>query len=171
MPVARPVSTFVSLGANLGAPEATLNSAVHALRQLPGTQLLAVSSLYSSTAVGPAGQPDYLNAVAHLTTTLTPHALLSALQNIEAAHGRVRKVRWGARTLDLDVLLYGQDVITTASLVVPHAELRNRNFVVIPLLEVQPDLILPEGESLSSLPAAQNHHGLVIKTKGSTWAD
>ncbi len=160
---------FIGLGANLGQPGLTLKSAVHALRQLPDSRLTAISSLYRSTPLGPAGQPDYLNAVAWLETALPPHALLAALQTIENAHGRLREIRWDARTLDLDVLLYGNDVIATSDLTVPHPELKNRNFVLIPLLELQADLRLGDAMPLASLPAARAHHGIEIIA--SHWAD
>lgn len=154
------VTVYVGLGANLGDPVATLHSAIEALHQLPDTRFLASSSLYRSAPVGPPGQPDYINAVASLETRLSPHALLAGLQSIENRHGRVRGVRWGARTLDLDLLLYGSDEIQTTSLIVPHLELKNRNFVVIPLIELTPGLCLPDGTALAALPAADNQTGL-----------
>lgn len=165
-PVAR---AFIGLGANLGEAELALKSAVSGLRQLQHTRLTALSSLYRSAPLGPAGQPDYLNAVACLETSLTPHVLLTAVQALENAHGRTREVRWGARTLDLDVLLYGHDVIHTPDLVVPHPELKNRNFVVIPLLELAPDLSLPDAILLASLPAARDSKGLEVVARH--WAD
>lgn len=155
-----PFSAYIGLGANLGDPAATLQSAVIALQGLPGTRLSALSSLYRSAPVGPAGQPDYVNAVARITTSLAPHALLAALQEIENRHGRTREIRWGARTLDLDLLLYENDQIASSSLIVPHKELKNRNFVVIPLLETCPGLTLPDGTAIASLPAATDHTGL-----------
>ena len=153
-------SVCIGLGANLGDPVAALQSAIAALKQLPGTHLCALSAFYRSAPVGPAGQPDYVNAVALLTTNLPPHILLSTLQDIENQHGRLREVRWGARTLDLDLLLYGNDEINTPSLIVPHRELKNRNFVIIPLLEVCPDLTLPDGTVAATLPAASDYTGL-----------
>jgi 2-amino-4-hydroxy-6-hydroxymethyldihydropteridine diphosphokinase len=151
---------YIGLGANLGDPIATLQSAVNALRQTPGIRLVTASSLYRSTALGPAGQPDYINAVAHLSTSLTPHELLAALQRIENQHGRTREVRWGARTLDLDLLLYANDEIHTSSLIIPHIELKNRNFVVIPLLEISPNLVLPDATVIATLTVAHNPTGL-----------
>lgn len=153
-------NTFIGLGANLGDPIRTLHSAVQALRVLPSTSLVAVSSAWQSAPLGPPGQPDYVNAVAHLHTDLTPHGLLAALQAIEQAHGRERGIRWGARTLDLDLLMFGDDVITTQDLVVPHPELTRRNFVVVPLLELAPNLVLPDGSALAGLATAANHEGL-----------
>lgn len=153
-------SAYIGLGANLDDPFATLQSAVRALQQSPGIRLVALSSLYRSAPLGPAGQPDYINAVAHLSTSLPPHELLAALHAIENQHGRTRDVRWGARTLDLDLLLYDNDEIHTSSLIVPHLELKNRNFVVIPLLEISPHLILPDDTVAAALPAANDHAGL-----------
>lgn len=155
-----PVPAFIGLGANLGNPAATLTAAIAALSALPDTRVSAVSGFYQSAPIGPAGQPDYVNAVACLATGLSPHALLAALQDIENQHGRTREVRWGARTLDLDLLLYGNDEISTSSLIVPHIELKNRNFVVIPLLDICPELQLPDGTRISSLPVASHSAGL-----------
>ncbi|MBP7177887.1 MAG: 2-amino-4-hydroxy-6-hydroxymethyldihydropteridine diphosphokinase [Moraxellaceae bacterium] len=154
-------SACIGLGANLGNPIAALQSAIAALEQLPGTHLCTLSAFYRSAPVGPAGQPDYVNAVARITTRLPPHTLLGTLQEIENQHGRLREVRWGARTLDLDLLLYDNDEIDTPSLIVPHRELKNRNFVIIPLLEVCPDLTLPDGTVVASLPTAHDYTGLV----------
>lgn len=165
-----PTVAFIGLGANLGQPAATLASAVHALHQTAGCTVQAVSSLYASAPLGPPGQPPYLNAVAAVLTTLTPHALLAALHAIEAAHGRERLVRWGARTLDLDLLLFGRDCIATADLTVPHAELSARNFVLVPLCELQPALTLPNGIALHTLPAAQHMTGLHIAQAGHAWS-
>ena len=162
---------FVGLGANLGAPEATLRAAVAALRSLPGCSLTGLSSLYRSAPVGPAGQDDYLNAVARLDTGLPPHELLRALQGIEDAHGRVRELRWGPRTLDLDLLLFGNDRIVTVDLVVPHPEMTKRNFVLLPLLEIAADARLPDGAPLAALAAAADRTGLAVARPGSAWAD
>ncbi len=164
------VSAYVGLGANLGDALGTLKSAVTALRTLADSRVIAVSRLYRSAALGPAGQPDYFNAALHLDTTLTPHALLAALQVIENEHGRVREVRWGARTLDLDLLVYGRDEIITGDLIVPHPELVARHFVVRPLLDIDPGLALPDGRLLASLPAAQEEIGL-LTIADAHWAD
>ena len=160
---------FIGLGANLGDAEATLRDAAGALCALPGSRPAGLSSLYRSAPVGPAGQDDYLNAVAALETSLAPHELLAALQAIENTHGRVRELRWGPRTLDLDLLLYGTDRIATDNLTVPHPELVRRNFVVIPLLEILPAAILPDGTRLDSLAAARDHTGLDVFRSGSAW--
>jgi 2-amino-4-hydroxy-6-hydroxymethyldihydropteridine diphosphokinase len=164
------IRSYIGLGANLGDATATLKSAVAALRTLADSHVFAVSRLYRSAPLGPAGQPDYWNAALLLETTLTPHALLAALQAIENEHGRVREVRWGARTLDLDLLLYGHDEIATADLVVPHPELASRNFVVHPLLDINAELRLPDGRLLASLPSAHDDNGLAASA-GRHWAD
>jgi len=143
---------YIGLGANLVEPVAQLQAAVTALGQLPETELVQVSRFYSSKPMGPQDQPDYVNAVAALDTRLTPLALLHALQQIELAHGRQRKAeRWGPRTLDLDILLFGMQQIDHPELTVPHYGMRLREFVLYPLAELAPDLILPDGVALQSL--------------------
>lgn len=153
-------TAYIGLGANLGEPVRTILAAVQALKILPGTTLSGLSRLYRSAPLGPPGQPEYINAAARIETGLTAHALLAALQDIENRHGRTRSIRWGARTLDLDLLLYGNDEILTSTLIVPHIELKNRNFVVIPLLDIAPELRLPDGTPLANLPAAHDRTGL-----------
>ncbi|MBI4693592.1 MAG: 2-amino-4-hydroxy-6-hydroxymethyldihydropteridine diphosphokinase [Gammaproteobacteria bacterium] len=138
-----PVRVHLGFGSNLDDPAAQVLTAVAEVGAIPGVTLVCCSNLYRTTPLGPAGQPDYVNAVAACDTTLEPHALLDALQAIETAHGRVRAERWGARTLDIDLLLYGERVIADARLTVPHAELAAREFVVLPLLEIAPDLVVP----------------------------
>ena len=131
---------YVGLGANLGADLlATLTQAAQALAALPDTRLLALSSAWRSAPVD-AGGPDFLNAVAALETGLPPLELLDALQAIEQAHGRERPYRNAPRTLDLDLLLYGDLVLDTARLTLPHPRLAERAFVLRPLLEIAPDL-------------------------------
>lgn len=131
---------FVGLGANLGDRGQALAQAVQALARLPGTTLLHVSSLYSSAPVD-AGGPDYLNAVAQLQTTLAPLDLLHALQAIELAAGRERPYRNAPRTLDLDVLLYGDLALDTPELTVPHPRMWERAFVLRPLAELAPECV------------------------------
>jgi 2-amino-4-hydroxy-6-hydroxymethyldihydropteridine diphosphokinase len=121
--------------------------------------LLAQSSLYRSRAVGPV-QPDYINAVALVETSLTPLALLDALQSLEQAHRRVRLEHWGPRTLDLDLLLIDQQIIEHERLMVPHPFLTQRNFVLYPLAEITPGLILPSGEPLKELISQCSPNGL-----------
>ena len=146
---------YVALGSNLGHPLTQLRAAVAALAQLPETQLQAVSSAYSSAAVGPGKQPDYLNAVARLNTHLSPIELLDALQGIEQQQGRIREERWAARTLDLDLLLYANLAMNTPRLILPHPRLTERNFVLYPLCDVaDANLMLPDGRKLDTLVRA-----------------
>lgn len=155
------VRAYIGLGSNLDDPQAQLQRAIEALGTLSESRLTAVSHLYRSTPMGPADQPDYINAVAMLDTCLSPLELLDALQAIEQAQGRVRGAeRWGPRTLDLDLLLYGTQQIDSERLQVPHPGLAERNFVLGPLSELSPELVLPDGRSLRQLLAECNLHGL-----------
>ncbi|WP_141054162.1 2-amino-4-hydroxy-6-hydroxymethyldihydropteridine diphosphokinase [Tepidiphilus succinatimandens] len=139
-----PVLSYVALGANLGEAETTVRAAIAALGRLPGTQLVAASSLYRTAPLEvPEPQPDYINAVARLATTLTPHALLDELLALEARFGRVRPYRWAPRALDLDLLLYGDVVLDTPRLTLPHPRLHRRAFVLEPLLELDSFLEAP----------------------------
>lgn len=133
----RPTIAYVGLGANLGERETTLRKALQALAQVPGAQVLRVSPLYRSAPVD-AGGPDYLNAVAEVATTLEPRALLQALQAIEYAAGRERPYRNAPRTLDLDILWFGDQVIDTPELSVPHPRMAERAFVLRPLADLVP---------------------------------
>jgi 2-amino-4-hydroxy-6-hydroxymethyldihydropteridine diphosphokinase len=143
---------YVALGSNLRQPHIQLRKAVAALDALPRTRLEKVSCAYRSAAVGPGAQPDYLNAVALIATTLEPEQLLDALQQVERAQGRVRDVRWGPRTLDLDLLLYGDRIVNTPRLTIPHPRLRQRHFVLYPLREISgSELLLPDGTHLETL--------------------
>ncbi len=145
---------FVGLGSNLADPHAQLRRAVQALADLAGSRLCAVSGVYRSAAIGPGRQPDYLNAAARLETALAPLALLDALQAIEAHQGRVREVRWGPRTLDLDLLLYGDLELDHPRLRLPHPRLAERDFVLLPLAELaEPEMLLPGGVELGTLAA------------------
>jgi len=133
---------FVGLGANLGDPRATLARAVKEMAELPRTRLVAVSPWYRSAPMDAQG-PDFINAVVELRTALTPRELLLALQSIEQAHGRERPYHHAPRTLDLDLLLYGQRIIRDPDLVVPHPRLHERAFVLRPLADLAPDLVHP----------------------------
>lgn len=135
-------AVYVGLGANLGDARATLAAAVACLDELPATRVRRVSSHYRSAPVDADG-PDYVNAVVELETSLSPRALLQALQALESAHGRQRPYRHAPRTLDLDLLLYGQRVIESASLVLPHPRMHERAFVLRPLLEIAPGVVHP----------------------------
>ncbi len=145
------IRVHVGLGSNLDDPRRQLESAFEALAALPESHLVARSSLYRSAPMGPADQPDYLNAVATLDTPLAPLALLDALQDIEQAQRRVRGRRWGPRTLDLDLLLYGERQIDLPRLQVPHPGMHQRCFVLLPLLEVAGDLQIPGRGRISAL--------------------
>ena len=130
------VRCAIGLGGNLGDAPGTLVQALSALAELPNSRIVAVSALYRSAAIGPAGQPDYANAVVALDTPLSPWQLLDELQTLELAAGRIRDLRWGARTLDLDLLLYGEHRINDARLTVPHPEMQHRAFVLRPLHDI-----------------------------------
>lgn len=143
---------FIGVGGNLANPKQTVIDAINALRQHNNIRVIARSSLYQSKPMGPQDQPDYVNAVVQITTTLAPEALLDALQAIEQQFGRVRKdERWGARTLDLDMLLYGDQIISTERLTVPHYGMKLREFVLIPLAEIATNLQLPDGSLVDDL--------------------
>ncbi|WP_237055198.1 2-amino-4-hydroxy-6-hydroxymethyldihydropteridine diphosphokinase [Microbulbifer sediminum] len=142
---------YIGLGSNLSDPQRQLNAALTAIDSISGTRLLRCSSFYCSAPVGPGEQPDYINAVAEIETVLPPHGLLDQLQAIEAGQGREREIRWGARTLDLDILLFGEKILDTERLHVPHPRMAERNFVLLPLAELAPALVLPTGESLAAL--------------------
>ncbi|MDD9817021.1 MAG: 2-amino-4-hydroxy-6-hydroxymethyldihydropteridine diphosphokinase [Gammaproteobacteria bacterium] len=142
---------YIGLGSNLQEPRKQLRRALAALRKLPASRLDAVSSLYSSAPVGPQDQPFYLNAVARLETELPPRELLAQMRRIERRQGRTREAeRWQARTLDLDLLLYGDECIAGEELTVPHPEIGSRAFVLYPLYELAPELRIP---GLGKLPA------------------
>ena len=136
------VIAYVGIGANLGDARANVLDVVERLRRLPGAALDAVSSLYRTAPIDSSGD-DYINAVARLRTTLPAQELLEALFAIEQAHGRERPYFNAPRTLDLDLLLYGQEQIATPTLTVPHPRMHLRAFVLMPLLELAPDLVLP----------------------------
>ena len=142
MPASAPVSAYVALGSNLGDRRAHLDAALAALDALPGTRLDAVSAIYETAPVGPPGQQDYLNAVARLATRLVPLSLLDALLSVEQSRGRIRAERWGPRTLDLDLLIHGDAVLAEPRLTLPHPRVHERAFVLVPLADLAPDLLL-----------------------------
>ena len=150
----RAEDVYVGLGSNLQNPREQVRQALQELGQLPRTRLDRHSSLYRSAPLGPQDQPDYVNAVACLATELAPLPLLDALQAIEQAHGRVRDRHWGARTLDLDILLYGDRVIDLPRLQVPHPQMHRRSFVLKPLLEIAPGLAVPGRGPVAELAQA-----------------
>jgi 2-amino-4-hydroxy-6-hydroxymethyldihydropteridine diphosphokinase len=150
-------TAYVALGANLGNPRATVLAAFAALANLPESRVARCSSLYRTAPVGILSQPDFVNAVALLETTLAPETLLDALLDIEARFGRIRRERNGPRTLDLDLLLYDDIELDLPRLTLPHPRLHLRAFVLLPLAEVAPDLAIPRRGSLAAwLPAVAN---------------
>ncbi|HEX5470071.1 MAG TPA: 2-amino-4-hydroxy-6-hydroxymethyldihydropteridine diphosphokinase [Gaiellaceae bacterium] len=148
---------YIGLGANLGEREATLREALARLGDTDGIRVVAVSSFRETDPVGLLEQPRFLNAAAALETTLSARALLDTLLAVERALGRDRasEARWGPRTIDLDLLLYGDEEIDEAGLTVPHPRLPERRFVLEPLLELDPELTLPDGRRLRDLPGAE----------------
>ncbi len=151
---------YIGMGSNLAAPDQQLRSAIEALAQLPGTTVAGVSAFYQSDSLLP-GQPRYTNAVAALDSRLAPLALLDALQAIENDQGRERLERWGPRTLDLDILLFGDQLIDEPRLKVPHYQMHLRAFVLYPLAELAPaSLQLPNGQTLNDLLTACPFFGL-----------
>ncbi|HLA30547.1 MAG TPA: 2-amino-4-hydroxy-6-hydroxymethyldihydropteridine diphosphokinase [Pseudomonas sp.] len=152
---------YIGLGSNLATPIEQLRSALAALAALPQSSLALQSSFYASDPLGPADQPRYVNAVAALDTELSPLDLLDALQRIELEQGRTRKAeRWGPRTLDLDILLFGERQLHEPRLCVPHYHMHARAFVLYPLAEIAPQLRLPDGRALDELLTACPFEGL-----------
>jgi len=133
---------FIGLGSNLESPREQIKTAVKDMQLMPETKFVACSSLYKSPPMGPQDQPDYINAVIELDTKLTPHRLLDQLQKIEQQHGRIRKRHWGERTLDLDLLVYADEVVNDERLVVPHPGIATRAFVLYPLAELDEQLVI-----------------------------
>jgi 2-amino-4-hydroxy-6-hydroxymethyldihydropteridine diphosphokinase len=160
---------YIGLGSNLSDlvdgqhrdSKSQLQLAINSLSEHPQVQLLKLSSFYQTPAIGPGEQPDYINAAALLQTELRPLALLDLLQSIENQQGRVRTVRWGARTLDLDILLYDQLQENSPRLSLPHPRMHERGFVLAPLCEIAADLCLPNGENISELLANCSMQGIV----------
>lgn len=151
---------FLGLGSNLESPLNQLVSAVQAIETIPSTSLIQTSSFYKNKPVGPQDQPDFLNAVASIDTGLSPDGLLDYLQDIEVQQGRKRNIHWGARTLDLDILLFGSEVINSTRLVIPHPEMHKRAFVLQPLYEIAPDLVIPGQGPLKNLVRYINTDGM-----------
>lgn len=145
------ISAYIGIGSNLLDPLEQVRQAFRTLESLAKSRCVACSPLYRSEPVGPPGQPDYINAVAHLETRLTPKALLAALQDIEKRQGRIRTLRWGPRTLDLDILLYDNLIQDDPYLTLPHPRMHERAFVLYPLRDLNPDLIIPGRGSLDEL--------------------
>lgn len=157
---------YIGLGSNLSDPQAQIITAIEKLKQLDGGNVIKISSLYFSRPMGPQDQPDYMNAVVALETNKSAIELLEQLQHIETITGRIRKSdRWGARILDLDIILFDQQVINTTRLTIPHYGLKQREFVLLPLAEITNDLFLPDGDSIDELASNIARNGLKIHSK------
>ncbi|MDJ1177033.1 2-amino-4-hydroxy-6-hydroxymethyldihydropteridine diphosphokinase [Roseofilum capinflatum] len=155
----------IALGSNLGDSKATLNSALSILDQTTGIRVQTYSSYYHTAPIGPA-QPDFLNACAILQVELTPQALLNHLLRIEQHFGRVRRERWGPRTLDLDILLFEDLILSTPELQIPHPCMTERAFVLVPLAEIAPDWIEPVSkEAIAQLVKKIDCSGVTLSIK------
>jgi 2-amino-4-hydroxy-6-hydroxymethyldihydropteridine diphosphokinase len=151
---------YVGLGSNLEVPAEQVSRAFGELSRIPDTRCIARSGLYVSAPMGLADQPDFINAAAALVTGLDARGLLIHLHAIERAHGRERRERWGPRTLDLDLLIFGETIMNTRELVLPHPEICNRDFVLIPLHEIAPELGIPGRGALADLIPEHSPEGL-----------
>ena len=168
-------AVYIALGSNMDSPQSQLDSALEALAQHPRIEVTGVSSRYQTPPVGPQ-QPDFINAAAQLSTDLSPLALLDALQAIEQQQNRVRSIHWGPRTLDLDILLYNNLVgdplvidplvIESERLTIPHPRMGERAFVLVPLMDLNPQLALPSGETVAQLLANCSQQGIVKTSIG-----
>jgi 2-amino-4-hydroxy-6-hydroxymethyldihydropteridine diphosphokinase len=153
-------AAYIALGSNLEDPAAQVEGGIEELAMLPDTRLGAVSSLYRTTPVGFADQPDFVNAVAMIETELAPRALLDELLAIEKRYARVRGVKNGPRTLDLDIVLYGDTAHSEDALTIPHPRMHERAFVLVPLAEIAPDAIVPRLGKVSELAARVDASGV-----------
>ena len=141
---------FIGLGSNLNSPKTQINSALTALDALEGVVVEKCSHFYASSPMGPKDQPEYINAVCQISTSLEPFALLAATQEIENQHGRVRKAeQWGPRTLDLDILMWDDLKLETERLTIPHYGMSTREFVLVPLFEIAPDTVMHDGRAIA----------------------
>ncbi|MGH8271919.1 MAG: 2-amino-4-hydroxy-6-hydroxymethyldihydropteridine diphosphokinase [Gammaproteobacteria bacterium] len=154
-------TAWIGLGSNLGDSRAAIERAFTELGELPASELQKHSRLYCSKPWGPVPQPDFVNAVAALETALAPEVLLDELLAIESRHGRERGERWGPRTLDLDLLLYGDETISTPRLQVPHPRLAERAFVLAPFAELAPDLQVPGAGTVMELLSRVEQGGVI----------
>ncbi len=160
------IECVIGLGANLNNPQQQVLDACQHLLAEVSIEQFQLSSLYSSTPMGPQDQPNYVNAVAIFNTSLMPHALLDLLQHIEQLHGRVRIQHWGPRTLDLDLLFYGNETINDTRLTVPHPGILEREFVIVPLAELRPNYLLPNNKTALIHANALNLYELQVIHSG-----
>jgi len=155
------VTAFIALGGNIGDPPAQIRSALRALAALPGTRLVRRSSLYRNPPVGRLDQPEFVNAVAKIETRIGPRDLLDRLLEIERVHGRVRDSPNAPRTLDLDVLLYGDRVVHEPGLAIPHPRMLERAFVLVPLAEIAPETVVPGRGRVADLVRKVDASGMI----------
>lgn len=152
---------YIALGSNQASPLDQVAHALNAIAAIPQSRVVATSSFYRTPPLGPQDQPDYLNAAVALETELSPEALLDHTQRIELEQGRERKAeRWGPRTLDLDLMLFGELTLSTPRLTVPHYDMKNRAFMLVPLLEIAPDCVFPEGLRVADVLATLSRAGI-----------
>ncbi|MCB1826855.1 MAG: 2-amino-4-hydroxy-6-hydroxymethyldihydropteridine diphosphokinase [Coxiellaceae bacterium] len=156
-------TAYIGVGSNLDMPVLQVQEAIDRLRDVPGVVVCKVSQLYQSKPLGPKDQSDFINAVVKIETNLSAEELLNFLQRIEESQKRIRAgKRWGPRTIDLDILLFGDEKISTRSLKIPHPGLSQREFVVYPLAEIAPDLRLPSGETIDEIKAQCPVRGMTV---------
>lgn len=155
------VTAFIALGSNLGDPAAQIRRALRALAALPDTRLVRWSSLYRNPPAGYHDQPEFINAVARIETRLAPRDLLEELLAIERAHGRVRDFPNAPRTLDLDILLYGEQTVREPGLTIPHPRMLERAFVLLPLAEIAPETVVPGSGRSADLAARLDASGMI----------
>ena len=153
---------FIGLGSNIKLPKQQIKSAIKSIAEIPEIQVLKASSLYKSKPVGPRGQNDYINAVIKIETEFMPLELLGYMQDIENQHGRIRKERWGPRTLDLDILIFGKEIIQDKNLTIPHSEIEKRPFVLVPLAEIDSNCSIPGVGVISDLLAVNDQKDLEL---------
>ena len=160
-------TAFLSLGSNLGDREAHLRSAIARL-QSEFVLVKVVSGIYETSPVGETANPvpDYLNIVAKVETSLDPEKLLQATQQVEIQEGRIQTFHWGPRVIDIDILLYAMESVTLEALVIPHPRIRERAFAILPLLEIDPDAVFPDGSKLSELSLALSNSGQKALRRG-----
>ncbi len=154
---------YIGLGSNMQLPKQQIKSAIKSIAEIPEIQVLKASSLYKSKPVGPQqGQNDYINAVIKIETEFMPLELLDCMQDIENQHGRIRKERWGPRILDLDILIFGKEIIQDKKLTIPHSEIEKRPFVLVPLAEIDSNCSIPGIGLISDLLAVNDQKDLEL---------
>lgn len=153
---------YIGLGSNMRSPRQQIKSAIKSIGKIASTRVLKASSLYKSKPVGPQNQNDYINAVVKVETELMPLELLDCMQNIENQYGRIREERWGPRILDLDILMFGKEIIQDHKLTIPHSEIENRSFVLVPLAEIDSNCLIPGKGLISDLLAVIDQEDLEL---------